>query len=351
LELAIDKRVNCFVGNNGAGKTNLLDAIYYLSFCKSYFNSIDSQNVKFGNPFFVIQGSYLHQDQKVELYCGLKKGQKKQFKKNKKEYTRLADHIGLFPAVMISPYDSDLISEGSEIRRKLIDSIISQFDRSYLNGLISYNKLLSQRNSLLKKASSTGNFQQDVLDVLDDQMVDYGQKIHTKRAKFLSSFIPVFQEYFEKISEGKEKVQIRYKSHLTEGDYKEKLKLSLQKDSILQYTTVGVHKDDLLFKIGDNPIKKFGSQGQQKSFLISLKLAQYKYIKKEKEMNPILLLDDVFDKLDEHRVRELIDTVSSSDFGQVFITDTTIERIRLIFNDLKIDFQTFEINNGQLQKT
>ena len=350
MELKISKRINCFVGNNGVGKTNLLDAIYYLSFCKSYFNPIDSQNIKFDQPFFVIQGKYEMDNKTVDLYCGLKKGQKKQFKKNKKEYERLADHIGLFPVVMISPNDNNLISEGSEIRRKLIDSVISQFDRAYLNTLINYNKVLAQRNALLKKMAGGTPFGNDVMDVLDDQLIDYGETIHKKRTTFLEAFIPVFQMYFERISKGNEKVDISYKSHLNENIFRDKLKSALQKDCILQYTTIGIHKDDLLFQIEENPIKKFGSQGQQKSFLIALKLAQYEYIRKEKSLQPILLLDDVFDKLDENRVKELINTIASDDFGQVFITDTTEKRIKSIFNELEIDFDTFKINDGQLQE-
>lgn len=345
-ELEFSKEVNCFLGDNGEGKTNLLDAVYYLSFCKSYFNPIDSQNIRFGEDFFMLQGRFDKEDKEETVYCGMKRGQKKQVKRNKKEYNRLADHIGLFPTVMISPYDSSLIHEGSEIRRKLLDSIISQYDRNYLDDLISYNKALSQRNALLKHFSAERYFDSEALGLWDMQLVEFGQRIHHGRTNFLHDFIPTFQEYFNFISDGHEAVTIEYRSHLNDGDFEQQLKDAARKDQVLNYTSVGLHKDDLIFKIEDHPIKKFGSQGQQKSFLIALKLAQFDCIKQLKNLTPILLLDDVFDKLDRSRVKRLMELVSDHRFGQIFITDTSPERVPELFSDIPVEFKPFTIKDG-----
>jgi DNA replication and repair protein RecF len=347
-ELEFSAQVNCFVGNNGEGKTNLLDAIHYLSFCKSYFNSIDSQNIKHNEPFFVVQGVFEKEEKEENVYCGLKRNQKKKFKRNQKEYSRLADHIGHFPVVMISPYDSDLIAEGSEIRRKFIDSIISQFDRNYLDNLISYNKVVSQRNALLKQFAEMRGFDAESLEIWDAQLIELAQQIYEVRKTFLENFIPIFQEYFELITNGKEAVSITYKSHLNENDFPDLVLRVREKDRAIQYTSVGVHKDDLVLKIGDHTIKKFGSQGQQKSFLIALKLAQYHYIKQEKGLSPILLLDDIFDKLDSKRVKQLMELVTKNTFGQVFITDTNVDRIPDIFENLDIHLATFKVEDGIL---
>lgn len=344
--LAFSNEVNCFVGNNGEGKTNLLDAIHYLSFCKSYFNPIDSQNIRFEQDFFMLRGGFENGDKEDVISCALKRGQKKQVKRNKKEYQRLADHIGLFPVVMITPNDSELITEGSEIRRKFIDSIISQYDRGYLENLISYNKALSQRNALLKRFYEGRYFEADTLEVWDLQLVELGKRIHTGRKEFLANFIPLFQDYFAFISQGKDEVTLNYKSHLNDADFGDVLKDAQQKDRAVQYTTVGIHKDDLLFQISGHPIKKFGSQGQQKSYLIALKLAQFDCIKQVKESHPILLLDDIFDKLDKSRVKRLMELVSDHKFGQIFITDTNRERVPDLFEEIEVEFKLFTIENG-----
>lgn len=346
VEFSFSEHVNCFVGNNGVGKTNLLDAIHYLSFCKSFLNPIDNQNILHDAPFFLIQGTYMLDEQQEEIYCGLKRNQKKQFKRNKKEYNRLADHIGLLPLVMISPADSELIVGGSESRRKFIDSVISQYDKEYLDNLINYNKVLSQRNALLKKFAQANAFDPESLEIWDVQMIDYGKKIHAVRKKFIRDFIPAFQEYYETISGAKEKVSLNYQSHLNEKDYKKVLHDALNKDKIMQYSTVGIHKDDLDFLIDDYSVKKFGSQGQQKSFLMALKLAQFNFIKKIKKITPIISLDDIYDKLDEARMKQLITLINDKNLGQIFITDTHEDRIKKLFKNSDIDFKQFKIKEA-----
>lgn len=344
--LDFDSRVNCFIGDNGEGKTNILDAIHYLSFCKSYFNPIDIQNINHNEEFFVIEGEFEIGDKKDKIFCGLKKGQKKSFRRNKKEYGRLADHIGHYPAVMISPYDQDLISEGSEIRRKFIDSIISQYNRVYLDDLIQYNKVLQQRNRLLKYFFENRTFDADSLEVWDEQLSELAGRIHKVRQEFISGFLPVFDRFYERISGRKEIVSIEYRSHLNEGNFKELLNEYLKKDRRSSYSNVGVHKDDLVFTINGHPLKKFGSQGQQKSFLIALKLAQFELIKSIKDVVPVLLLDDIFDKIDDKRVKHLMELVSENSFGQIFITDTHSERVPDIFRQIKIEPRIFLVENG-----
>jgi DNA replication and repair protein RecF len=346
VELSFSDRVNCFTGNNGEGKTNVLDAIHYLSFCKSFFNPIDSQNILHEAPFMLIQGSFNLNDNTEEIYCGLKRNQKKQFKRNKKEYQRLADHIGLFPLVMISPADSELISEGSESRRRFIDSVIAQYDKDYLDSLIYYNKILSHRNALLKQFSKRGAFDKESLEIWDIQLVDHGVKIHKKRKNFIEKFIPIFQKYYELISGGREQVAIDYVSHLNENEFAIKLEKAIERDRILEHTTVGIHKDELEFLVNAYPLKKYASQGQQKSFLIALKLAQFDFIKSIKNTTPILLLDDIYDRLDDLRIKQLMKLVCSTNFGQLFITDTHPERLANLFKESEVSFKIFNIANG-----
>ncbi|MCF8228291.1 MAG: DNA replication/repair protein RecF [Bacteroidales bacterium] len=347
-DLDFSEKINCFIGDNGAGKTNILDAIYYLSFCKSYFNPIDSQNIRHGEDFFAIHGNYIRNaDKKDNVSCIQKRNTRKQFRINKKEYERLADHIGLLPLVMISPYDRDLINEGSEARRKYIDGVISQFDRMYLDNLLNYNKALAQRNALLKKFAERDRFDQASVDIWDEQLAKYGQNIFEKRKSFLSDFIPIFQHYFQFISDGREKVAIHYDSQLHQEDLQNMLGSHLDRDRILKYTSVGIHKDDLDFRIENHPVKKFGSQGQQKSFVIAIKLAQFDFTRDIKGFKPILLFDDIFDKLDDQRVEKIINLVSHNSFGQVFITDTQRIRIEKLFEQAKIDHKIYEIRNGE----
>ena len=341
-------KINCLVGDNGAGKTNVLDAIYYLSFCKSYFNSIDSQNIKHDEDFFALHGFYKNQENNEDqVSCIQKRNKKKQFRFNKKEYDRLADHIGKIPLVMISPYDRDLINEGSEIRRKYIDGVISQFDKIYLNDLLEYNKALQQRNRLLKFFAESHSFDSLSLSVWDDKLIQTGENLHKKRKAFLEAFKPLFDEYYRYLSGEKEEVSIHYTSQLDTADLGQLLSESQEKDRILRYTSSGIHKDDLLFMIDGFPVKKYGSQGQQKSFVIAIKLAQFEYTRLQKGFKPILLFDDIFDKLDDKRVSQIVELVSKENFGQVFITDTQSQRIQSIFEKIAIDHKIFRVIQGQ----
>jgi len=349
--LSFCEKINCFVGDNGEGKTNLLDAIHYLSFCKSYFNPIDSQNIFHDSDFFVVQGIFEKENSSDNVYCAQKRNERKQFKLNKKEYERLSDHIGLYPLVMISPADSALIIEGSEARRKYLDSIISQFDKIYLDDLINYNKALLQRNTLLKHFAETRRFEKASLEIWNKQLVTLGEKIFSVRVEFLENFLPMFREHFRFISGGREAVNIEYQSQLHDGKFQQLMDEAIERDRALQYTTVGVHKDDLSFSIENYPLKKFGSQGQQKSFLIALKLAQFDYTKKTKGFKPILLFDDIFDKLDNFRVQQLMKLVSDNSFGQVFITDAHPERVENIFKEIKTELKVFTIKQGAVVDT
>jgi len=336
--------INVFTGNNGVGKTNILDAVHYLSLCKSFINSVDKQNIKIETNFFMVQGNFLRADKNYQISCSVQTGQKKKVKRNKKEYEKLADHIGEFPVVVISPYDSNLVSEGSEVRRRFMDSMISQFDKNYLEVLIKYNKVLVQRNSLLKQFQEMRLFDMESIEVWDAQLISLGNIIYQKRAAFLEEYLPRFQYFFDLISEGKEEVSIAFSSQLNERSFAELVEESHQKDSRIGYTTVGIHKDDLVFTIhADRPIKKFGSQGQQKSFLIALKLTQFDYIKQLTGKKPILLLDDIFDKLDHFRVESLMRMVSAGTFGQVLITDTDKERIEKVFASINCKREIFEM--------
>jgi len=347
-DLNFAKTVNAFVGNNGAGKTNLLDAIHYLCLCKSYFNPIDSQQIKTGEELFLVQGDFDRDDKNEKISCGLKRNQKKSFKRNKKEYDKLADHIGLFPVVMISPYDINLIMDGSEERRRFIDNVISQTDSRYLDELIVYNKHLLNRNSLLKQVAATRTLDVALLQILDEQLVNSGNAIFEKRKQFLLDFIPLFDKHYRFLTNDAEQVSLTYQSQLNEQSFESLLAQSIEKDRLLERTTTGIHKDELQFEIAGMPMKKFGSQGQQKSFLIALKLAQYSYLQKFKDFKPLLLLDDIFDKLDHHRIHKLMEMVSHHDFGQIFITDTDKKRVEAVFNEISVGIDLFEVHEGSV---
>ena len=349
--LELSPKVNCFVGSNGMGKTNLLDAIHYLSFCKSFFNPIDSQNIHYEQGFFIIQGQFEKNGETEEVYCGVKKNQKKQFKRNKKEYERLSEHIGIYPLVMISPSDNELIVGGSEMRRKFIDSIISQYDKVYLEKLIAYNHVLSQRNALLKQFAESRTFDSITLELWDDQLILHGEGILKKRIHFLEEFTALFKKNFEYITDSSESVSLEYEPSTGSKDYKTALMTALSKDRVMQHTTTGIHRDDMDFKLNGHSLKKFASQGQQKSYLLALKLAQFEFIKNIKQTSPLLLLDDVYDKLDEFRFKKLISLVSSNAFGQVFITDTHIGRIKQLFSEAAIQFKLFEVEQGNVKET
>ena len=336
----LDAKINCFVGNNGVGKTNVLDAVYHLSFGKSYFNPVTTQNINHAADFFVIEGLYEKNDRDEKVIVSAKRGQKKVIKRNGKAYERFSEHIGVLPLVIISPADRDLIIEGSATRRKFMDGVIAQGDKAYLNDLMAYNKLLSQRNALLKYFAANHTYDPETLHVYNDQMTDLGTKIFEKRKKFLERFRPIFQERYQAISGGKEKVYLKYKCQLKDKPFDQLFTEALPKDRMVQYTTAGTHKDDLSLKIDEHPIKKFGSQGQQKSYLIALKLAQFDFIKQQSGTVPLLLLDDIFDKLDENRVSQIINLVNDENFGQLFISDTHPERTEEI---IKKTHQTYEM--------
>ncbi|MFL3660224.1 MAG: DNA replication/repair protein RecF [Polaribacter sp.] len=336
-------KINCFVGDNGVGKTNILDAIYYLSFAKSYFNSVAIQNIRHGASFFMVEGDYIIENRNEKIVCSLKKGQKKVLKRNGTIYEKFSEHIGQLPLVIISPADRDLVTDGSDTRRKFIDGVISQQDKRYLLDLLAYNKILSQRNALLKYFAANRTFDALNLSVYDEQLSEYGTRIYEVRKAFLEKFIPIFNEKYQIISNDKERVDLVYKSQLNEFSMKNLLQKSLEKDKILQYTTAGTHKDDLSFEIGEYPIKKFGSQGQQKSYLIALKFAQFEFIKQQSNLVPILLLDDIFDKLDESRVLQIINLVNNDEFGQIFITDTHSDRTENIVKQSNKPYKIFKL--------
>ncbi|WP_437920908.1 DNA replication/repair protein RecF [Sphingobacterium sp. LRF_L2] len=348
--IEFSSQVNAFAGANGAGKTNLLDAIHYLALCKSYFNPIDSQHIKKGTDWFMVQGEFEREDLPDTVSCSLKRNQKKQFKKNKKDYTRLADHIGQFPLVMISPNDTAIVTEGSEERRKFVDNVISQTDNQYLDILIQYNKVLLQRNTLLKQIREKGIFDVGLLEVLDMQLSDVGERIFQRRSQFMLEFLPEFERYYAFLTEEAEQVSLTYESALMSHRFEYLLKESFERDRILERTTQGIHKDDMLFTIHEGmPLKKFGSQGQQKSFLIALKLAQYSFLRSKKKYKPLLLLDDIFDKLDERRTKKLMQLVSEDEFGQIFLTDTDGERIKHIFDEIAKPIRIFEVQGGSVE--
>lgn len=346
-ELDFSPKLNCFFGQNGMGKTNLLDAVYFLSFCKSSGNPVDSQNIRHEADFFVIQGFYEAADGTPEvIYCGMKRRQKKQFKRNKKEYTRLSDHIGFLPLVMVSPADSILIAGGSEERRRFMDVVISQYDKEYLNALIRYNKALQQRNTLLKSEQPVEGA---LFDVLEDIMAQTGEMVFRKRERFIQEFIPIFQSFYSFISEDKELVGLTYESHARDASLMEVLKQSRERDKIMGFSLKGIHKDELNMILGDFPIKREGSQGQNKTYLIALKLAQFDFLKRTGNTVPLLLLDDIFDKLDALRMEQIIKLVASDSFGQIFITDTNREHLDRILHKVGGDYKIFRVEKGNVE--
>ena len=338
-----DTKINCFIGKNGVGKTNILDAIYHLAYGKSYFNPLATQNIKHDEDFFLIDAVFDKKDKEEKISCSLKRGQKKTIKRNNKVYEKLSEHIGFIPLVIISPSDTDLIIEGSETRRKFIDSVISTLDNTYLTELIHYQKLIAQRNALLKYFALNQAFDSDNLAIYDDQLAPLAKLLFEKRKRFLEQFIPIFQKYYAIISDEAEKVQLVYQSQLFEVEPSLLFKQNLNKDRALQYTSTGIHKDDLSFEIEGYPIKKFGSQGQQKSFLIALKLAQFEFIKEQSGELPILLFDDIFDKLDESRVQKIVTMVNDAVFGQLFISDTHAERTEEIMKSTQQSYKLFKL--------
>ena len=336
-------QINCFVGNNGAGKTNILDALHYLSVAKSFLGNTDPNNIKSGEDFFVIDGEISDGEKENIIKIQQPKDSKKIIKKNDKSYDRIADHIGFLPSVIISPYDSNLISDSGESRRKFLDTMISQTDSEYLFNLIQYQKTVQQRNALLKSFAKNRYFDLDNLEIYNDPLIKFGTKIFEKRREFTDSILPLIQSYYETISNGNEKVTVNYQSDLQLNTFENLLRENTEKDRMLTYTSKGIHKDDLLFEMSGNSLKKMGSQGQQKSFLIALKLSQMNRIKELTGKTPVLLLDDIFDKLDDTRVSQLIELVNQEHFGQIFITDTNKERTENVVKRINEESTIFEI--------
>ena len=354
--LTFSPKMNCFIGPNGTGKTNLLDAVYYLSFCRSAYTSVDSQVIRHDQDFFVVEGDYtddrgmLGEDQdelrKLSIYCGMKRGTKKHFKCNKKEYKRLSQHIGLIPLIFVSPADTYLVDGGGEERRRLMDMVISQYDNLYLDALNRYNKALQQRNSLLKMEEEPDL---ELMRIWEEQMAAEGEVIYQKRSAFVQELIPVFQQIYQQISDDRESVSLRYVSHGQRGPLLEVIQRDRMKDRAVGYSLHGVHRDDLEMLLGDYPMRREGSQGQLKTFVIAMKLAQFSFLKRTcSQTTPLLLLDDIFDKLDAHRVERIVSLVASKEYGQIFITDTNREHLDKILQANSFDYQLFSVHDGEV---
>lgn len=347
-ELILSPKINCFIGNNGMGKTNLLDAVYYLSFCKSYTNPVDSQIIKHDTDFCMLQGKYLFENSSTEeIYSAIRRRQKKQFKRNKKEYERLSDHIGLIPLVMISPEDNELITGGSECRRRFMDMAVSQFDKEYLRALVRYDKALQQRNALLK--SEMKFIDSTLLELWEEQMVEEGIIIHKKRSEFIQLLTPIFNDFYTRISRSTEKVSFDYISQLNGGDFRNQIVANRQRDIAIGHTTTGIHRDELEMLLDSFPIKKVGSQGQNKTYFVSLKLAQFRYLLETGETTPLLVLDDIFDRLDSDRVEEIVKLVSEPDFGQIFLSDTNRGSLDRILERLNNESHLYMVTDGEIK--
>jgi len=342
-------KVNCFVGDNGAGKTNLLDAIYYLCLSKSYFNPVDRQNIQHGESFFVLEGEFAITEKSDRIRCVVQTGKKKELTRNKVPYDKIAEHVGAFPVVIVTPDDNVLVLGGSEERRKYIDNVLSQIDRSYLQDLMNYNRTITQRNSTLKKFAEQDRFDQSLLASYDDALINPGQRIFERRKEIVEALVPKFQAYYRAISGNREQVGITYQTDLHHSSFASLLQESREKDRVLQRTTKGIHRDDLVFTIDGHPTKKFGSQGQQKSFLIALKLAQYDVMFHHHNTAPLLLLDDIFDKLDEERVQHLLQCINENQFGQIFLTDTNCTRVSSLFDGGEDQVKIMDIVDGQVK--
>ncbi|WP_018911503.1 DNA replication/repair protein RecF [Prevotella veroralis] len=347
--LDLSAKLNCFIGHNGEGKTNLLDAVYYLSFCRSAFNPKDSEVMRHDADYFVLEGDYTTDGgDKEQVYCGMKRGTKKHFKRNKKEYKRLSMHIGQVPLIFVSPADATLIDGGSEERRRLMDVVISQYDTPYIEDLNRYNKALQQRNKLLKQEEEPDS---TLMELLEMQMAEYGEAIYKKRAAFVEELTPVFQRIYQTICENREQVSLEYVSHCQRGSLLAVIRRDRAKDRIMGYSLHGIHKDDLVMKLGDYPIRREGSQGQNKTYVLALKLAQFDFLRRTSGNNtPLLLLDDIFDKLDSSRVEQIVRLVSGDDFGQIFITDTNRDHLDKILQGSSFSYKIFSVEGGEIKE-
>lgn len=344
--LSLSPKINCFIGHNGAGKTNLLDAVYYLSFCKSAFNTRDSLIITHDKDFFVVEGDYEsdNSEDSENIYCGMKRGSKKHFKRNKKEYRRLSMHLGLIPLILVSPSDSLLIEGNSDERRKLMDVVISQYDHAYIEALLKYNKALQQRNSLLRQEEEPDA---SLLELWEEQMAENGETVFRKREAFISELTPVFQSIYQTISMNNETVSLNYTSHAQRGPLLEVIQRDRYRDRAVGYSLHGIHRDDLEMLIDGHPMKLEGSQGQNKTFALALKLSQFNFLKRTvSNTTPLLLLDDIFDKLDAQRVEQIVGLVSGDDYGQIFITDTNRENLDKILRRSGPDYKIFDVDGG-----
>ena len=359
--LELSPKMNCFIGPNGVGKTNVLDAVYYLSFCRSASNPIDSQVIRHDEPFCMIEGLYEADGQQQPsdgqelVSCGMKRGVKKHFKRNKKEYRRLSEHIGLIPLVVVAPADTLLIEGGSEERRRLMDMVISQYDRSYIDHLSRYNNALAQRNTLLKMdstaefGSAAEPYDPALMQIWEEQMAEEGEQLYRRRQAFVEELTPVFQRYYEQISQGREQVGLQYVSHCQRGPLLEVIRRDRLKDRAVGYSLHGVHRDDLMFTLSGHQMKREGSQGQNKTYVTSLKLAQFDFLRRTaSQTTPLLLLDDIFDKLDAERVEQIVRLVSGDGFGQIFITDTNRDHLDRILRASSLDYKIFHVDNGEI---
>lgn len=348
VNLDLSPKINCLIGHNGVGKTNFLDAIYYLSFCRSANNPIDSQIIMHDENFFMLEGNYCTEQGDIEnIYCGMKRGTKKHFKRNKKEYKRLSQHIGLVPLIYVSPSDSSLIEGGSEERRRLMDVVISQYDHSYIELLSNYNKALQQRNALLKMEEEPDS---SLLDIWEQEMARNGELLFQKRLAFVDELVPVFQQIYQQISGQREIVSLRYISHCQRGPLLDVIQRDRFKDRAVGYSLHGVHRDDLEMLIGDFQMKREGSQGQNKTFVLALKLAQFDFLRRTSSTTtPLLLLDDIFDKLDAQRVESIVQLVSGDNFGQIFITDTNRDHLDKILSKSNGEYKIFTVEGGDIE--
>ncbi len=341
--------LNCLVGENGAGKTNVLDAIHYLSMCRSSLGTTDRQSVRHGAEFFVVEGGYVADGgYGVGVVCSFSGSAGKKIRANDKEYERFSDHLGAVPLVMVSPADSYLISDAADERRRWLNSFISQLDRGYLQALVRYNGVLVERNRLLKEGVSPVSA--EVLDALDVQLVRHGEVVFSRREQIVGQLAPLVADFYARLSDDREAVELSYRSELSGGAFGDVLAASRQKDFALGFTSSGVHRDDLVMRIGGHPLRRYGSQGQQKSFLVALKLAQGVVSTEVMGERPILLLDDLFDKLDGGRVGRLLELVSCEPFGQIFVSDCNKPRLAEILARSGKEYVLFEIDNGELSQ-
>ena len=347
VELTFADQLNFIVGPNGAGKTTLLDSIHYLSLTKSAFNPIDTQNIQHGHEAFAVEGNFVKHNRPCTVQCIFRKNGGKYFKSNDKPYEKLRDHIGLFPVVLTTPYDMDLVCGGREGRRKFFDMLLCQLDRTYLNTLLQYQHLLKQRNSLLRLCQGTGQLDQDLLASYEHRLLPLGKHLFMARRAFIQEFAPNFQKYYQYFVAASEEVQLIYVSEVASPDFEQKFRNSLQQDLSLQRTTQGVHRDEVHFILNGHPLKKIGSQGQQKSFIIALRLAQFECMHKALQLKPLLLLDDIFDKIDEQRIDRLVQLIVQQHFGQVFITDAKGKSSAAIMQQVKADRALIKMDQGR----